>query len=302
MTTTAIAKKSKSRTHLKQKVLPNVEDISTLNIIRPHQASVVTPSVAKLLLEKNKRNRGVSTATVAAYVRDIKSGAWELNGETIKVSVDGDIIDGQHRLLAIIKADLPVKVFVIGGLLKEVQMTVDTGRKRSFSDELGMRNVVNSKALVATIRQCLAHEFLGFGGSSKSHNLVTSHEIEEFYLAHSTSLQEVMPLSKKLAKDINIAPSIIAAMYLTLSNIDKDATYDFFHSLAMRTTAGDGDPRLALLRSLDAIGRKTSHNAPALVAYSLVFRSWNAWRKNQRVTLLRTVISGKAVPIPTKLV
>lgn len=65
----------------------------------------VTPAMATEWITKNRsKNRKVSEATVLKYAEDMRSGRWVLNGETIIMDKAGNIIQGQHRLLACIEA------------------------------------------------------------------------------------------------------------------------------------------------------------------------------------------------------
>ena len=58
----------------------------------------ITPDMAAQMLERNTMNRNISQLNVTRYANDMASGAWEQNGETIKIAEDGTILDGQHPL------------------------------------------------------------------------------------------------------------------------------------------------------------------------------------------------------------
>ena len=67
---------------------------------------LITPSIAKGLLESNTKNRGINELVVSRYANDILKGNWkEDTGEAIKISKMNIILDGQHRLCAIVKAN-----------------------------------------------------------------------------------------------------------------------------------------------------------------------------------------------------
>ena len=55
--------------------------------------TIITPDHAKALLAKNVANRKLSEQTYGQYKRDIINGDWQLNGETIKIAEDGELID-----------------------------------------------------------------------------------------------------------------------------------------------------------------------------------------------------------------
>ena len=97
---------------------------------------LVTPEIAQFYLDKNESNRNISKATVDAYARDMLAGAWVETGQNnICISKNGMLKDGQHRLAAVIKAGIPVRMIFAFDV--EDNVTVyDRGRNRSTRDEL----------------------------------------------------------------------------------------------------------------------------------------------------------------------
>jgi hypothetical protein len=96
----------------------------------------ITPGTALALLERNAQNRSVSDERVMLYARDIEAGAWEANSQGIGLGADGQLLDGQHRLWAIVKAAKPVTVLVVRGLPVAARATIDRGKSRSVADLL----------------------------------------------------------------------------------------------------------------------------------------------------------------------
>lgn len=75
---------------------------------------IITPSVAKAYLEKNIANyRRIDKYRVACYAKEMANGTWQNNGEAIKFGKDGQLLDGQHRLTAIIRSGACVGMYVI---------------------------------------------------------------------------------------------------------------------------------------------------------------------------------------------
>lgn len=73
----------------------------------PTQIPVVeiTPELARQLLSNNKINRKIKPTIVERYAEQMEAGEWKFTGDTIKVDGEGMLLDGQHRLLAIIKCN-----------------------------------------------------------------------------------------------------------------------------------------------------------------------------------------------------
>lgn len=104
---------------------------------------LVSPSDAKELLGKNAHNRALSDKVVTRYANDITAGRWSLTHQPIAVGPDAELVDGQHRLAAIIKADQSVNIVLAiyrdARTAEEARMKVDLGRVRTGGDvfELG---------------------------------------------------------------------------------------------------------------------------------------------------------------------
>ena len=78
---------------------------------------VIGPDQAKAYLALNQVNRKVNSADVERYAEEMRMGRWKgVSGETIKISKSGRLLDGQHRLLAIIKSQCTVALEFREGL------------------------------------------------------------------------------------------------------------------------------------------------------------------------------------------
>ena len=117
--------------------------------------TTVTPTLATMLLAKNINNRPVNKATVEAYAQAMKRGEWKLNGETIKLSSSGRLLDGQHRLLAVVASDRAIPACVTEGLDEDSFDTIDIGRTRKASDVLAIAGESNATRLAAAARAVL---------------------------------------------------------------------------------------------------------------------------------------------------
>lgn len=139
----------------------------------------ITPEIAIRYLAGNENNRKVSPGVVKQYCESVKRGEWRLNGESIKFDTDGNLLDGQHRLYAIIKAGIGVRTLVTRGLDREVFVTIDIGKKRTASDCLGMIGIADYRNVASTIRMYLKMISAEIGSflsvSSGDISAITSH-------------------------------------------------------------------------------------------------------------------------------
>lgn len=110
----------------------------------------ITPQKAIEYLRKNTNNyRKLSMAKVSQYRAEIEAGRWVLNGEPIVFGEDGILKDGQHRLAAIAKSGKSIKVAVIRGVDKEVNL-YDLGMTRTTTQIVNANGYeVNSTVMAA---------------------------------------------------------------------------------------------------------------------------------------------------------
>jgi hypothetical protein len=97
---------------------------------------LVTPDIAREWLKVNSGNRNVRQATVKYLADQIRVGRFERIGDGIDFHYDGRLLNGQHRLLAIIMADMAVELLVVPGLSDEAYTVRDRGNNKSASDVL----------------------------------------------------------------------------------------------------------------------------------------------------------------------
>lgn len=97
---------------------------------------VVTPEIAREWLDRTRINRPLRADQVDAHVRDMKGGRWRPVGDPVRFDKDERLIDGQHRLTAIVKSGVDITFAVVRGLEPDDQLVIDTGVKRRAADQL----------------------------------------------------------------------------------------------------------------------------------------------------------------------
>lgn len=108
---------------------------------------IITPKLAETYLAHNTNNyRKINHSNVKKYAQDMKDGKWEETAEPISFSPSGVLLNGQHRLSAIIKAGVPVPMVVA----RDVKGNIfDNQGKRTDSQyyrSLGIEGYAGSKA------------------------------------------------------------------------------------------------------------------------------------------------------------
>ena len=100
----------------------------------------ITPELAAEYLSKNIKNRSIRKQVVEAYAREIKRGTFVLTHQGIAFDENGQLIDGQHRLMAIAASGTPVKMVVSRGVVPTALTVVDRGASRTIRDVIALDN------------------------------------------------------------------------------------------------------------------------------------------------------------------
>jgi hypothetical protein len=137
-------------------------DLATVGRVRT-QLMDVTPAMAERWLKNNFRNRPMREDTVIAYARDMKNGVWVLTHQGIAFNDQDHLIDGQHRLRAIILSGCTVSMMVTFGLPSKIDGkeattmdAVDRGATRSIGDQLTIQHGLKNGGIIAAICASLA--------------------------------------------------------------------------------------------------------------------------------------------------
>lgn len=94
----------------------------------------VTPEMATEWLNHNTHNRPLRHGLVERYAAIMRAGGWKLVHQGIAFTAEGDIVDGQHRLFAVIESGMTIAFNVTRGVLAETQMVIDDHAKRTVRD------------------------------------------------------------------------------------------------------------------------------------------------------------------------
>lgn len=113
----------------------------------------ITPELAMLWLQRNTKNRAKSQRQIAKWAKAMSAGEWRVNGSAICFTVSGVLVDGQHRLEAVVKSGVTIKSWVIFGLDEDIFAYIDTGKMRSAGDTLSSMNRENYNRLAALLKR-----------------------------------------------------------------------------------------------------------------------------------------------------
>lgn len=117
---------------------------------------LVTPEQAKLWLAKNEGNRPIQKAWVEALCATMRRGEWHPDVARILIATDGTLLDGQHRLSAIVQYGAPVELDVCFGADSRSVHYCDTNKARTPAERLRRLDVPHHVKVSAYARAAYA--------------------------------------------------------------------------------------------------------------------------------------------------
>jgi len=257
----------------------------------------VTSDLAEKWLAQNTHNRNLRDKAVMAYARDMESGNWAENGESIKFAKDGTLLDGQHRLQAIALSGVTVKMLVVTGLENRTQETMDDGRKRTLSDALHLRGETNSVILGSLLRRALMWEM----GQYRNTGAYTPTNTECLaYLHRHPDVRASASCAASLRKPSKLPASVLGLTHWLFSRIDADDADWFFDRLGTGAGLEQYHPVWTLRKRAAEIA-DGSGRVPEDMLLAFVVKAWNAYRDGDEMRLLRFKPGGatpEKFPLP----
>ena len=263
----------------------------------------ITPELAKDILENhNNLNRNRNKEHVKALLNNMKQGTWRFNGDTIRFDRDGELIDGQHRLAALVEFGKPLPVIVVKGFDKETIRTIDQEiRPRNLADLFKMNGVKDAINVASAINRFFVigetNSFISSnrysnsrGGDTVPGNLKRKTSIDEKYNEYfsnpdlwddSASYTSRCYSNTRLLRKSDIG-GMYAFLYLRMHHSDEEIR-GFFNRLCFTETDVNV---INLLR--DLLIRDLVAKAPmtSFVKTQYIVKTWNYYIKGKDVKVL----------------
>lgn len=243
-----------------------------------HIVTKIGPSEAESLLAQNTHNRRLNANTVETYAHAMSRGEWQFDGAPIRISDEDVLLDGQHRLRAVILSDTVQEFSIWRGVPSTSQDTMDIGRKRTLADALVLRGNKNAVALSA-----LSYIAMAWDSGTRGPSLVSAKanvQIPEClaFIEANPSLADAALLGKQLSKSFPGQTRIWSlAAYLFYRVDATDAEY-FFDKLRNGDGLAADSPILLLRNSMDRFNKTVTSDASPTYVLAILIKAWNLFR------------------------
>jgi len=242
----------------------------------------ITPADATNWLRCNEHNRPIRKRHVNFLASEIKNGNWQVNGQAIVIAEDEQVLDGQHRLLAIIEAGIAIKTLVVYGISAEAFSTIDTGAVRTSADALCLHfhefpaQVVKAVATaVPWVKQ------LEKGSMHKSPRRLGNTEVIAYAKDNLSMFEHAATLLHYPKDNRPLSTAVGTALYEMFARKNEETADEFFRDLYtgenLSRTAVEYILRTAFTKDMQRITSKL----PTYIKVRMTVKAWN-WRRRGR--------------------
>lgn len=233
------------------------------------------------------KQRPVSDAVVKTYVREITEGRWKENGVTIKLTSEGYVLDGRHRLWAVVEADKPIASLVAFNVPVETFDTIDRGHGRTVGHILTVAGESSGNTLASALSWLYRYrnERMLVTGS---HGRPTATEAQ-LLLDDEPEIRESLTATDGVRRDKVLPHAPAAFCHYIFVHENKSGADEFFTGLASGADLGAGSPVLALRRKL--LARHGSKYKMATVEMiALTFKAWRLYLQGKEARGTRSLV------------
>lgn len=252
---------------------------------------LVTPERASELLAiasraEGWRNRKLSTASVDNYAAAMRRGEWKEDAN-IPIFVDeyGVVIDGQHRLAAIVKSCVTVRMTFIS-TKRDCFDVFDKGKKRTLADNLSSLDYKNAHTLssvLTAVRYFMDCNIDGVVSSRGGIPLATAIDTIEKYpdIIRVSSL-----LNGKWKQSFHMPTSIHGLFFTVFGLIDAEKRDEFFDRLNDGVNLSEDSPIRALREWAKPITFYCNSEDRTKLCNATIY-CWNRFYSGEKLKALR---------------
>lgn len=256
---------------------------------------VVTPEWAAAILEKHNqrvvdgksRQRPLSEKTVAQYSADMKAGNWGVTGQGISFDEESNLLDGQHRLAAVIKSGVSIQMIIIWDLDTHVSKQIktidvmDIGKKRQVAQQLKIDGF-EYYAEIGSAARCLL--MLASGNIARSYSPPQVIAIANLMRNNITKIIQVLAKDnapKPKYRGITVAPLVL------LGTADPDTAEMFAIEFNEMANLAKTSPVLQYARFMERPSTVKGGDTYRLVAMSALASALFSYSNSRRTEMIR---------------
>lgn len=186
----------------------------------------VTPEIARNLIDtSNRDNRKIKPNVVKKYAKMMRNGDWKFSPETISISKSGKLLNGQHRMLAVVESGVTCRFLFATGFDDDVFSVLDRGAVRTRADALKMnKKVAECGALVCRL------------GATGGPSLITDADVSRAAACIEETHEDLMEFCNTSSRVFSTVPFRLAAVARVISGDDRGYVFNMYRNLVLSHT------------------------------------------------------------------
>ena len=247
---------------------------------------LVTPNMATEWLEQNKRNRHIRQSHVDDLAQQIKNGLWKFDGATIRFDTDGNILDGQHRLWAVIESGLSIDTFVVHGLDSDAFAVIDTGIIRTKADVLSRLNLTPEERRTAASAVTWIMKYR----AKKCHTFmkVSNQAVFDFVSIAPKLLNSIRFVHQFTYQERLLPKGMTCFLHFLMAKKDERQANDFFTGVFYGNDLKAESPNFFLRNAL-LVDRFAKRKPRPYAQVGMIIKAWNHTRNGTTVKRQRSI-------------
>lgn len=229
--------------------------------------------------------RGLRSSVVEGYAREMRSGAWHPEcGDMILIDKYGRIINGQHRIKAVIMTGITIQAYVRFNAPVELIHIADKGRSRSTADDMQIDGHKNSSTLSA-VSKLIYRYHCTRNMANLRHKLTYSDS--KVILESYPYIFEVVEkyCSRKYATDI-VSPSWVCFLAVIVHENYQKEILSFFNRLDTGANLSQQSPVLALIQASRNWDRTINRSVATHYKTAITVKAWNKFIGEEKIKRL----------------
>ena len=195
-----------------------------------------------------EHNRKVSPALIARYARDMLSGSWGLSESAIVIDESGNVINGQHRLGAVMLSRRGCWFVVVHGVPRGTIIDMDQGKKRTLPEALTLSGEFDGS--IDNNIAAWSKFIMVYGTGQNGVSVVpTHHEVARFIMDNYTPLTRVRKLMTNTGRGVTTAPVFAVIVQAWIKGESKTRISQFVHTMLTGESQGKQDSAAVRLRN-----------------------------------------------------
>ncbi len=228
----------------------------------------------------------------------MKEGRWKDNGQAIIFGKSGQLLNGQHRLLACVRVNKSFETTVTYGVDDEAFDTIDDCNTRSMADVLHIKGETNSNLLSAGLR------FLWLYVRGE----IEHKDLRKGQIATKPLLQQTLERNPKIRGSVKfysmikarpggllITAGMAIGLHYLFSLVDEKKADEFFTRLQSGLELTDDNPIYILRLRLISGQKEASTKLTQSAVYYYTVISWNAYVTG---TYVKRLVFAAGTPPP----